>query len=207
MTDHEKTTEELIFSAAQQVFIQKGFEGARMQEIATVAGINKALLHYYYRTKEKLFAAIFDRIVGHILPRVISFLESDTSVMEKIEFFVHTYIDLLLRNPFIPQFILNEINRNPEKIAETLTKHVNKIDAFGKFFAMVNDEIKKGNIRPIAPEQLLVNMLSLCIFPFVARPIIQGVFFKNDKAQYLAFIESRKKDVTEFIIRAIKIEK
>lgn len=207
MTEHEKSTEETIFIAAQQVFIQKGFDGARMQEIATIAGINKALLHYYYRTKEKLFAAIFDRIIGNVIPRIITFLNSDTPIIEKIEFFVNTYIDLLLRNPFIPQFILNEINRDPDRIAQLLSNHISKNNAFEKFSALVDEEVKNGNIHPITAEQLIVNMLSMCIFPFVARPIIQGVFFNNDKSQYLEFIESRKKEVTSFIIRAIKIEK
>src|SRR5208283_4719482 len=109
----EKSTEEVIFDAARTVFIEKGFEGARMQEIALVAGINKALLHYYYRTKEKLFNAIFERVFSQFIPKVIEFMESDTGVLDKLSFFIETYIDVLLHNPFIPQFVINEINRNP----------------------------------------------------------------------------------------------
>ena len=207
MTEQEKSTEEVIFEAAQTVFVQKGFDGARMQEIAEVAGINKALLHYYYRTKEKLFNAIFERVILHFIPKILDFIESDKSVLEKVEFFVHTYIDVLLRNPFIPHFVINEINRNPAHITELLGRHIIKTEAFRKFAVLLKDEAQKGTIRFIEPEQLVVNMLALCVFPFVARPIIQGVFFDNDKKKVQDFLESRKKEVADFIIHSIKIEK
>lgn len=207
MAGQERTTEEVIFDAAQIVFVEKGFDGARMQEIASMAGINKALLHYYYRTKEKLFNAIFEAVISKFVPKVLDYIESDKSILEKIDFFIHSYIDILLRNPFIPHFVINEINRNPSHIAEMLGKHIIGTDAFGKFSVLLKNEAHKGNIRSIEPEQLMVNMLSLCIFPFVARPIIQGVFFNNDKKKLQIFLESRKQEVSDFIIHSIKIVK
>lgn len=203
MTELEKSTEEIIFEAARTVFIEKGFEGARMQEIAEVADINKALLHYYYRTKEKLFNAIFERVFSQFIPKVLDFIESDKPILEKIEFFIHTYINVLLHNPFIPNFVINELNRNPAHITEMLEKHIIKSDAFGKFSALLHEDIRKGNIRAIEPEQLLVNMLALCIFPFIARPIIKGIFFNDDKIKFQEFLEGRKKEVTSFIINSL----
>ncbi len=207
MTEQEKSTEEVIFEAARNVFIEKGFDGARMQEIALVAGINKALLHYYYRTKEKLFNAIFERVFSQFIPKVLDFIESDKSLTEKIEFFIYTYIDVLIQNPFIPHFVINEINRNPYHITELMNKHIIKTDAFGNFSNMLKEEADKGNIRTVDPIQFMVNMLALCIFPFVARPIIQGVFFGNDKKKFKVFIESRKSVVKEFIFNSILIIK
>lgn len=207
MTEQEKSTEEIIFDAAQKVFVLKGFDGARMQEIAEEAGINKALLHYYYRTKEKLFRAIFERVLSYVIPKVLAFVESDEPIFSKIEFFVNTYIELLLKNPYIPNFIINELNRNPDNIAEMLGGIMVKNDAFKKISTMINQEIEKGTIRPIPPDQLIVNMISLCIFPFAARPILQGIIFKNDKVKYQEFLVSRKNEVTSFIIHSIKIEK
>lgn len=209
MTEQEKSTEEVIFEAAQKVFIEKGFNGTRMEEIARVASINKALLHYYYRTKEKLFKAIFERVFRSFMPQTISFLESDLPLFAKIEKFVDSYVDFILKNPFIPNFIIGEINRNPENIAEMLgnATGIVKNDVFVKFSAMIRMEIEKGTIRPIDPEQLIVNILGLCIFPFVARPIIQGIVFKGDKASYQSFLESRKKEVAHFVINSIKAEK
>ncbi len=206
MTEHEKSTEEIIFDAARKVFIEKGFDGARMQEIALVAGINKALLHYYYRTKEKLFNAIFERVFSQFIPKVLVFIESDKSITEKIEFFIYTYIDVLLKNPFIPQFVINELNRNPAHITEMLSKHIIGTDAFNKFSILLTNEIRKGSVRIVEPAQLMVNILALCIFPFVARPIIQGVFFDNDKIKFQAFLDLRKKEVTDFIFHSILIK-
>ena len=209
MTEQEKSTEEIIFDAANKVFLQKGFTGARMQEIAEEAGINKALLHYYFRTKEKLFKAIFERVFSHFMPKIVTFMSSDAPLLEKIEFFVHSYIDFIIRNPYIPGFVINEINRNPDNITEMLghVSGMTKNDAFGKFTELVKHEVEIGNIRQIEPEQLIVNMIGLCIFPFVARPIIQGIIFNGDKKKYKQFLESRKNEVTGFIINSIKIEK
>lgn len=206
MGHDDKNTEEKIFEAAQEVFVQKGFDGTRMQDIAEKAGLNKALLHYYYRTKEKLFNAILTKVFNYFIPKVFSFLESDASIFEKIEFFVHTYIDVIQKNPYIPNFVLHELNRDPDNIAKLLgdVTGVTERNAFQKISVLINQEVEKGTIRPIAPEQLIVNMIGLCIFPFVARPIIQGVIFANDKKRYQEFIESRKKEVSAFIIQSIK---
>lgn len=209
MTEQERTTEEVIFDAAQKVFIEKGFNGARMEEIAREASINKALLHYYYRTKEKLFKAIFEKVFKSFMPQVITFWDSDMPFFTKIERFVDTYISFIMKNPFIPNFILNELNRNPDSIAEMLGSVTGIVenDIYGKFSIILKKEVEAGTIRPIAPEQLIVNILGLCIFPFVARPIIQGVIFKGDKKTYQQFLETRKKEVSEFVINSIRIEK
>jgi len=208
MIEQEKSTEEIIFDAAQKVFIEKGFNGARMEAIAREASINKALLHYYYRTKEKLFKAIFERVFKSFMPKIVNFLEADISVFTKIEMFVESYIDLIMKNPFIPNFIISEINRNPGNIAEMLgnASGIIQNDAFGKFSQLIKKEVEKGTIHPIDPEQLIVNLISLCVFPFVARPIIQGIIFKNDKDHFQQFLLVRKKEVVKFIINAIKVE-
>ncbi len=205
VTDNEKNTEELIFDAAREVFIEKGFEGARMQDISDRAGINKALLHYYYRTKEKLFASIFELVMKQAIPSMVKFMESEMSLFQKIEYFVENYISLIQKNPYIPFFVLTEINRNPDNIANIFKKIFDKKDnPFKKFSKLINDEVEKGVINPIEPEQLIVNMIAMCLFPFIARPIIQTIIFEGDKARYNDFIESRKKEVYKFIIHSIE---
>jgi TetR/AcrR family transcriptional regulator len=206
MTDQEKNTEEQIFEAAKKVFTQKGFEGARMQEIAEEAGLNKALLHYYYRTKEKLFDAIFAQVFKNFFPRVFSFMGSDKTLFEKIELFVEVYIDLISKNKFIPIFIIGELNRNPDRIVDLLGHKSGLLEsnAFGNFAKQVEEEIKNGTIRPIKPEHLIVNIVGLSIFPIIARPILQGIIFQNDKKAFQNFLSERKKVVAEFIIQAIK---
>lgn len=206
MTEKEQPTEEVIFDAAQKVFIEKGFNGARMEEIAKEAKINKSLLHYYYRTKEKLFVAIFSKVLKGFVPKMISFIESDAPLVTKIEFFVEMYIDLIMKNPYIPSFIIGEINRNPEGLGDMMAQvtGIKENRTFEKFSKVIELEIEKGTIKPIKPEQLLVNILGLCIFPFVARPILQNLIFENDKKKFKEFIESRKKEVASFIINSIK---
>jgi TetR/AcrR family transcriptional regulator len=206
MTVQEKNTETVIFEAAKEVFTEKGFEGARMQEIAEKASINKALLHYYYRTKEKLFNAIFERVFGDFIPKVTGMFETEAPLTDKIIFFVEHYIDFIMRNPQIPSFIIHELDRNPQRVVELIGNKTGiiKNNAFGKFAESVKQEADKGNIIPIDPEQLIVNVIGLCIFPFVARPILMGVIFKNDKKRFHEFLVSRKQEVAQFIIQAIK---
>src|SRR3954454_20198668 len=109
----DQSTEERILAAAQKVFLAKGMDGARMQDIADEAGINKALLHYYFRSKDKLFEQIFLDVASALLPRIFAILESDRGLFEKIENFCDEYISQLIETPYVPIFILNEINRQP----------------------------------------------------------------------------------------------
>jgi len=205
MTQLEKNTEEKIFETAKEVFTEKGYEGARMEDISQRAGINKALLHYYYRTKEKLFNAIFDMVMGEFFENAISMMGSEAPLFKKIELFVDAYITLISKNPHIPNFIINELNRNPERLV-TIFKStpIVKNNAFGKFAEVVQEEIKKGTIEPIEPIQLIINIIGLSLFPIIAKPILMGILFKNDKKKYNEFLESRKKEVAKFVINAIR---
>lgn len=209
MTDQEKNTEEIIFNAAKDEFIEKGFDGTRMQEIAQRAGINKAMLHYYYRTKEKLFDAIFEKVFKAFMPHIFEAMQSDKPLRYKIEVFVSSYLTFIYENPHIPSFILHELNRNPERLTGLFGSILGtlKDKGFSRFAESVRKETKEGNILDIEPEQLIVNIIALCIFPVVARPILQGVIFDNDKNRYMKFLESRKTEVAKFVINSIYINK
>jgi AcrR family transcriptional regulator len=201
MSAQAKDTENLILDAARKVFIRNGFEGTTMQMIADEADINKALLHYYYRNKDRLFEGVFMEAFGKMLPKIQQILFSEKPFMEKIGIFVESYITTLQEVPEIPMFILHEIHRNPERVIANVSKSGINPAAFKE---MIEAEVKKGTIREIDPYQLLVNMLAMCIFPFAAKPIIQGFIFRNDEKKFLEFIEKRKTEVTIFIINSIK---
>jgi len=194
------TTEEKIFNAAKKVFIAKGMAGARMQDIADEAGINKALLHYYFRNKEKLFETIFIEMSLRFLPRVNSIFESDMSLFEKIETFCREYISKIIENPFIPLFILNEINKQPETFLKKMWG--GKKPQVAKLVEQIESEIKKGKIRKLNPDHLLMNMISMCIFPFVGKPLCQRILGLNE-TQFRNLMEERKKEVPKFIIDSI----
>jgi len=198
----DQSTEEKILSAARKVFLSKGLAGARMQDIADEAGINKALLHYYFRSKEKLFEMIFIESAQKLFPKINFIFESNMPLFEKIEHFADEYISVMVENPYLPSFVLNEINQNPASFFKKLTEKFGFPDP-KLFLKQIEKEIRKGNIKRINPVQLLMNMLSLCIFPFMAKPLFQlrlGV----GEIQFREFMEQRKKEVPRFIIDSIK---
>ncbi|HEY1113192.1 MAG TPA: helix-turn-helix domain-containing protein [Chitinophagaceae bacterium] len=197
----DQTTEEKILAAARKVFLNKGMDGARMQDIADEAGINKALLHYYFRSKDKLFEHIFLEVANGFLPRVIAILESDEALFHKIELFCEEYIGQMQQTPYVPIFILNEINRQPQAFLEKVVG-TKKIPLF-KMMGEIAGEIEAGRIKPINPLQLLLNVLSLCLFPFLASPLLQHVT-GMDSAEFNALMEERKKEVPRMIIESIK---
>jgi len=196
------STEEKILNAAKKVFLTKGMAGARMQDIADEAGINKALLHYYFRSKDKLFEQIFMEVAAAFLPRVITILDaSDTTLFQKIELFCSEYISQEIKTPYVPIFILNEINRQPKAFLKKVLG--NNKPPVHKLIAQIEKEIKDGVIKPIEPLQLLVNTLSLCIFPFLACPMIQLITGMDTK-QFNEMMEKRRKEVPQLIIQSIK---
>ncbi|MDZ7776295.1 MAG: helix-turn-helix domain-containing protein [Bacteroidales bacterium] len=198
----EKNTEAVIMDAAKTVFICKGMDGARMQEIADEAGINKALLHYYFRTKQKLFNAVFTKVLAGTFEDMKEIFYGEISVEEAIKKFSDVYIDTLIINPYIPEFIIHELNKN----AEWLKIHVEEIlPDTAPLIRTIEKEMDKGKIKTMDPVQLLLNTVSLCIFPFVGRPIVTQVLFRGDQEAFYETMERRKKDVSEFISNAIRL--
>jgi AcrR family transcriptional regulator len=204
MSEHQSNAEQLILQAARTIFIEKGMEGARMQEIADEAGINKALLHYYFRSKDKMFKAVFLEAFQKFLPHLENLIKSELPFLQKLEIFINNYINIIIENPFIPGFVLHELTQNPQRLAELMR---NQTTLLPEFLAQIQSEIDKGNIKPFDPKQIIINSLALCIFPFVARPIIQAVFFDNNQEVYNLFLKQRKEHVYNFIRSAILIEK
>ena len=201
MDELNSSTEQKIFDAAEAVFIKNGMEGARMKEIADIAGINKALLHYYYRNKEQLFMAVFQNAVDQFIPNIYNLLISELSLFDKIRAFLEQYGKILMKKQFLPLFILHEINRKPDKLVHTITS---KGIQPQMLINQINEEVRAGSIKPIEPRQLIVNLLSLCIFPIAGRPMFQRILFDNDADAYESFLHERMHSTADFIINAIK---
>lgn len=200
-TPGSDSTEQRIFEAAHEIFVQKGLDGAKMQEIADRAGINKALLHYYYRSKEKLFEVVVKAVINRAFPVVRQLIESEEPLEQKITRFIDFYIELITRNTFVPLFIISELNRHPDRFFETIfPKDLPKPEVF---FRQVEEEIARGNLRPVEPQHLLVNILSLCVFPFVAKPMFR-VLLGMDQQELNRFMSGRKEEVKRFVFQAIK---
>ncbi|MBB3124846.1 MULTISPECIES: TetR/AcrR family transcriptional regulator [Mesoflavibacter] len=196
----DENTEEQILEAAKSVFQSKGMDGARMQEIADKAGINKAMLHYYYRSKQLLFEAVFNNAFSLLAPQLNAILNDDSSIEDKIKNFTSNYISFIVKHPYLPNFIIQELNRNQDFILKLKDKGFPNIEKFKK---QVNEDVAKGLIKPISAEQLFINIMALNIFPFVAKPLIMA-FTNSDDKNYKLLMEDRKTEVANFIINSIK---
>ncbi len=197
-----ENTELEILEAAKHIFQQKGMDGARMQEIADKANINKALLHYYYRSKQMLFEAVFKSAFSLLAPQLNKVLNDDSPLFQKIENFTENYVSFVIKHPYLPNFVIQELTRNPDFI-QTLRAQPN-FPSMGKFTNQVLESIEKGEIREIKAEQLLINILSLNIFPFIGKPLLMALI-NVDKEKYNQILLARKTEVSSFIINSIKI--
>lgn len=195
------STEEKIVAAARKIFIDKGLAGARMQDIADEAGINKAMLHYYFRSKDKLFDTIFDQVADEFLPKIFGILQSDVALFEKIEMFCAAYIDQEIETPYVPMFIINEMNRDPKVFMKRVLK--GRKPPLDKVLLQVQEAIKQKKIKPIEPLHLMLNTVSLCVFPFLARPMVQTMTGMK-LIEFNAMMELRKKEVPKLIIQSLK---
>jgi AcrR family transcriptional regulator len=196
----EKETEEKIFEAAREVFQARGFEGARMQEIADVAKINKSMLHYYYRNKDNLFFEVFKAGIKKIVPQLLAILNKEIDLKSKIKEIVEFYYFTFSENPQLPSFVIYEMNQNTERFKEFVGTH--QISLPQTYIDQVNRAVQEKRIKDIAPNQLLMNIISLCLMPIVAKNMVQ-MLFKLDEANYLEFLEERRDINPEFILAGI----
>lgn len=191
------STEEKIQAAAERIFVRDGYDGARMQAIADEAGINKALLHYYFQSKEGLFRKVFLAKLSSFLPRVGAYFFSERSLLNKMEYFVDAYLDLLIKNPEVPQFVL-----------ATMRKYPDFLQLFPRQFFLgileyIQSEVDAGNVRPVQPRQFFTSVMGMIIFPFLGWPILSH-FMELTVEQRLAFMEERRRAIKEHV-RAILI--
>jgi len=201
MVEIIKSTEELIFEAALTVFQKKGLSGARMQEIADVAGINKSMLHYYYRSKDQLFKQVFLQSFKQFLGGIIPILNNEHTTWEqKIPLIIDHYIVALKRNSNLPLFVLSELRHNPDQYLGMVKENGIKQTVFLK---QILEATQNGSIRPIDPAQIFVTVVSGTIFPFLAEPMIKHLWNIND-ADWDIFIESRKTVILDMLFKYLK---
>ncbi|BAX81413.1 TetR/AcrR family transcriptional regulator [Labilibaculum antarcticum] len=195
-------TQETILIAARQIFAQKGLAGARMQEIADSAGINKALLHYYYRSKDKLFEQVFEEAFKQIVRPLGAFLADNSELFQKIRNICRLYHEVLIEYPFIPNFVINEINSDPTRILKLLDAE-GVLEGMENTALQISEAVKSGIIRSIDSRELILNIISLSVFPFAARPIAQELLYKDINMDKM--LNERADCVSDFIIKSIKI--
>jgi TetR/AcrR family transcriptional regulator len=205
----DRDTGQRILDAAHAVFVRHGTAGARMQEIAAEAGVNQALLHYYFRSKDRLSKAAFERAASQFMPAVIQVLASEAALDVKVTRVIELELDHLARAPYLPGYIISEVTHHPERAGQLIAAVTGQTpDKVGpRVVAMLRKQIdacvRTGTMRPIAPEQFIVNLMSLCIFPFAARPMIQ-LMLGMDQRDFDQFIARRRRDLTAFFLGALR---
>lgn len=192
------STEEKIVSAARKLFTQKGYEGTKTRDIAKEAGINLALLNYYFRSKEKLFEMIMEENMGQFMNVISGIVNNEaSSIDQKIEDLVNNYITMLSKFPDMPLFVMNHIRSNPQRL-EMRQRFM------GSYFMMqIQDAMKKGKIAPINPLNLMLNIVGLTIFPFIGRPMFQNNHGMTNE-QFNALMEERRKLIPKWIGAILK---
>ena len=170
--------EEKIIAVAKEVFIEKGFDGASMSDIAARVGINRPTLHYYYRTKDKMFQAVFLSIIQSFIPKIQDvFVDDNKPFSEKIKIVVDTYLEVAKNNPYMPMFVMREINRNAKDFIKAvkpvyMDKFLNQIAIY------LQSAMDKGDIKQVPLKIVFNTFYGLMSFPFLSKDLI---FMKSDK--------------------------
>ncbi len=201
----EDTAEQKIKASAQKLFTQKGYAAVKTRDIAAEAGINLALVNYYFRSKENLFEIVMLENMTTFAEGAAEIIHNEsTSLDQKIELLVGHYIDILIKNPNVPQFVLNEMQSHPEKITAILGQKLNVFNS--SLISQVGEEIEAGKMVNIAhPVQFMVNLLALTIFPFISRSMLISIGNVTD-ITFSMMMQARKQLIPIWIKAMYKSE-
>lgn len=202
--DSDRDTQARILDAAHAVFLRSGTAGARMVDIARGAGVNHALLHYYFKTKEGLAEAVFLRAAADFLPGVLATLGSDAPLEEKVAQVASRYTDRLREQPYLAGYLVAELTLHAERVTQLLAGAAGgaldtmRARVLSVLEAQIAARVRAGTLRPVAAEQFLVSVLGLTVFPFVARPLLQAVL-GLDAAGFDALVVARRDEVPALV--------
>ena len=218
-------TEQRILDAAHAVFLRAGTASATLQDVADEAGVARTLLHYYFRNKERLAEAVFQRAAGQVFPAVAEILASDVGIEDKVQRVVAHYVDELARAPYLAGYVICELNQHPERITRFFGGEAARPEervagsragapaagGRGQLRArarvvlgeQLRARAREGTLRAITVEQFLVNLMALCIFPFAARPMVEAMLGMGDAA-FRRFVAQRRKELPTFFLKALQ---
>jgi TetR/AcrR family transcriptional regulator len=206
--DRDVNTEQRILNAAHMVFVRRGTAGARMHDIALEAGVNKALLHYYFRSKDRLALAVFQRVAGAVFGRIAQVLTSDAELEDKVRRIIAIYLDQFVETPYAPAYVISEVNQHPERAGQFLelisrAGGTSPSQLIGLLQRQIDARVRAGTIRKIAADQFFTNLVSLCVFPFAAKPLLCAVLQLDDRG-FRDYVERRKTALPQFYLDALR---
>ena len=203
MSTAGNNVEQDIVNAAQDIFVEKGYDGATMREIAARAGINISMLHYYFRSKDNLFDIVFNRVFQRLYGRIFEVMASSEDLFTKLQTIVDLYLQTVSENPRVPGFILNEVTRRPVGNGR-LADYKRLIHEHAKTFQEQLDRAaREGLIRPVGVMELFVDIESLCVYPFLTIPLWQKLF-DITQTDFTRIVLSRRETFAQNLIKSLE---
>lgn len=198
--------ERKIIDAARELFYEKGFTGITVRDIANKAEVNLALLHYYFRTKDKIFEIVFSEAFSLLFKQLNKALSSDVDAFEKIRLIISCYITTNVKYPQLASFIMHELSVNSDFVWSIITSYKEKRDInnnYAIFFEEIRKLGKEKKIKEIDPKVLFIDIMSLSLFPFMANVFISNFLYPKNKIEYNKMIKDRIEHVYTLIINSI----
>lgn len=202
-TEELQDMESRVIEAAKRVFVRKGYEATKMGDIALEVGISRTAMHYYFRTKEMLFDAIFGQLMDALLPNIGVIVSEPTSFLEKIPKIVEQYTAMIQANPLFPIFVVNEFNRDPEHLYKTILKDPEKVKPLLLLQKQMREEMERGLLKKVPLVYTASTLLSLIVFPMLARNPLTSAFFEGDPRKFEDFLQERKAFITDVMVRLL----
>lgn len=198
----DPTTEEKIKNAARTIFMRKGYAATKTRDIAEEAGLNVALLNYYFRSKEKLFHQIMmESLTGFFQDIKSVFMETETTLEEKFSLLANGYIEQIQQQPDTPMFILSELRAHPDQFISQMSGQIKLKDS--AIFHQLIEEIGMERIFEINPIHIMMNLMSLIVFPFVGKPMLERIGDVDDEF-FNMLMDQRKELIPKWIMQMIK---
>lgn len=199
--------ESRIIEAAKLMFVTKGYEATKMGDIAAEVGVSRTSMHYYFRTKEMLFEAIFSQLMQGLLPNLGSVMDEKTTMLEKLPKIMDLYMSILVANPLIPIFVINEFQRDPEHLYKAVLKEPSRIEPIIRLQQQMTDEMEQGVMNKMPLIYTVTTVLGLLVFPLLARNPLTTVFMDGDEDRFKSFMIERKPFVKEIVLRMLTPDK
>jgi AcrR family transcriptional regulator len=195
---------EKIIEAARRLFVEKGMKKTTVRQIAAQAGMNVAMVNYYFGSKENLCSAVYGEALQLISERIFQLIDSEMPLFQLLEEWINYYYDTLLQYPDVPLFVLSEMAQRPVSVVDKFMKK-SPYMLFARLAILLNDEQRNGNIRQVSLPDFLLNALGMLVFPFLARPFISKVLNMSE-IQYMDMVSEHRQHVFDYICRALRNE-
>jgi AcrR family transcriptional regulator len=202
-TDEAGGMEDRIIEAAKLVFVRKGYEATSMNDIAVEVGISRTAMHYYFRTKETMFKAIFSQLTGEIFPNIDLIMNERTTILEKLPKIIDQYVSVLRHNLLFPLFVINEMNRDLGHLLGVIANKPEKVEPLLRLRRQVVDEMESGALRKMPLEDVLSTFLGLFVFPILLRNTLTTLFMNGDAEAFDEFLNRRRGLAHEIMYRML----